>query len=45
MTMDAKAYQLLPKLMNPLIKGMIKKAIMQDMDLVKIYCEKATAGY
>ncbi len=39
-TMDAKAYKFLPKLLNPLIKGMISKAIAKDMDLVKIYCEK-----
>ncbi|MEM9907437.1 MAG: SRPBCC family protein [Cyanobacteria bacterium P01_D01_bin.44] len=41
MVMDAKAYQLLPKLINPFIKGMIKKAIMQDMNAVKTYCEQA----
>ena len=41
MTMDANAYRLLPKLMNPLIKGMIKKAIETDMDSVKTFCETA----
>ena len=41
MTMDANAYKLLPKLMNPLIKGMIKKAIETDMDSVKTFCETA----
>lgn len=39
MVMDANAYKLLPKLMNPLIKGMIRKAIEKDMDEVKRYCE------
>lgn len=39
MTMDANAYKLLPKLMNPLIRGMIQKAIESDMDAVKTYCE------
>ena len=39
MTMDAKAYKLLPRLMNPLICGMIKKAVAKDMDAVKSYCE------
>ncbi len=39
MTMDANAYRLLPKLMNPLIKGMIRKAIETDMDSVKTFCE------
>jgi carbon monoxide dehydrogenase subunit G len=43
MVMDAKAYKLLPKLLNPLIKGMIKKAITKDMNSVKTYCEKTTA--
>ena len=43
MTMDAKAYKLLPKLMNPLVKGMIKKAVDTDMDLVKSYCEDIEA--
>ena len=41
MTMDAKAYKLLPKLMNPMIKGTIKKAIEKDMDEVKAFCEGA----
>ena len=40
-TMDAKAYKLLPKLMYPFIKGMIKKAMVKDLDLVKSYCEKS----
>lgn len=39
LTMDARAYKLLPRLMNPLIKGMIHRAVGEDMDLVKQYCE------
>ena len=39
MRMDAKAHKLLPRLINPLIKGMVKKAIIKDMDSVKTYCE------
>ena len=39
MVMDAKAYKLLPKLMNPLIVGMIRKAVESDMDAVKEFCE------
>lgn len=39
MTMDARPYKLLPKIMNPLVKGMIQKAVEQDMDAVKTYCE------
>ena len=40
MVMDANAYKLLPKLMNPFICGMIKKFIEADMDAVKEHCEK-----
>jgi uncharacterized protein YndB with AHSA1/START domain len=39
LVMDANAYKFLPKLMNPLIKGMIRKAIEKDMDAVKAFCE------
>ena len=39
MVMDARAYKLLPKLMNPLIIGMVRKAIASDMDAVKEHCE------
>ena len=39
MTMDAKAYKLMTRMMNFLIKGMIRKAVERDMDLVKSYCE------
>lgn len=40
MVMDANAYKVLAKIMNPLIKGMINKAIEADMDSVKSYCER-----
>lgn len=43
MVMDANAYKFLPKLMNPLIKGLIRKAIEQDMDAVKTYCEEGVS--
>jgi hypothetical protein len=39
-TMHAVARKLLPRLMNPLIRGMVAKAVETDMDLVKAYCEK-----
>lgn len=42
MTMDAKAYKFLPRLINPFIKGMVKKAIESDMDRVKAWCEAET---
>lgn len=37
--MDANAYKLLPKLMNPIMKYFIKKELDKDMDAVKSYCE------
>lgn len=40
MRMDARAYKLLPKLINPFVAGSIKKAIESDMDAVKVYCEQ-----
>lgn len=43
MTMDAKAKKLLPKIMNRLIRGMVQKAVEQDMDAVKSFCEQTKA--
>jgi len=37
--MEARAYKLLPRLMNPVIKGVIKKALINDMEAVKAFCE------
>ena len=39
MTMDAKACKLLSRIMNPLIMGMITRAVEKDMDAVKDFCE------
>lgn len=39
--MDAKAYKFLPKIINPLMKGFMKKALEKDMVAVKNYCEAA----
>ena len=39
MTMDANAYKFAAKLINPMIKGFVQKAIEKDMDAVKAYCE------
>ena len=39
MVMDARAYKFFAKLINPLIKGMIRKFIESDMDAVKAHCE------
>ena len=43
MVMDARPYKLAAKLMNPMVKGMIQKAIESDMDAVKKYCEELKA--
>ena len=40
LVMEARAYKLLAKLFNPLIKGMVQKAIEKDMDAVKAHCEQ-----
>jgi len=39
MVMEARAYRFLAKIMNPLIKGMIRKAIEKDLEAVKAHCE------
>jgi carbon monoxide dehydrogenase subunit G len=40
LTMDGKAYKLFPRLLNPLMKGAMTKALTSDMDAVKAHCEK-----
>lgn len=37
--MEARPYKFIQKLMVPLMKGMVAKAIEMDMDAVKAYCE------
>lgn len=44
LTMDAKAHEFLPKLVNPLFKGLIRKGIEKDMDAVKAHCEQGAGG-
>ncbi len=44
MTMDAKPYKVWSRLINPLIKGIIARAIEKDMDAVKVFCENADDG-
>lgn len=39
MTMDAKTDKWIPKIINFMISGMLKKAVERDMDLVKAFCE------
>ena len=39
--MDAKAYKFMAKIVNPLIRGMVEKAIGKDIDAIKDWCEKS----
>ena len=41
MTMEAKAHQLIAKLMNPIVMPAVSGAVEEDLDLVKRYCEEA----
>lgn len=41
MAMTAAPYKMMAKLVTPLIKGMVAKAVEADMDSVKSYCESA----
>jgi uncharacterized protein YndB with AHSA1/START domain len=43
MTMDARAYKLLARIMNLLIAGMVRKQIEKDMDAVKAFCERGAS--
>jgi len=43
MSMEAKPYKIVPKLMNPLISKLIRKAVESDMDGVKTYCEQSSS--
>ena len=38
--MEARPYKLLPKLLNPLFKGFIKKGLDNHLGAVKSYCEQ-----
>lgn len=39
MVMEAKPHKFMARIMNPLIRGMVAKAVEADMDCVKDYCE------
>jgi uncharacterized membrane protein len=41
MVMDARPYKLMARIVNPFIGRMVSKAIEEDMDAVKRYCETA----
>lgn len=40
-TMDARAHKLLPRLLNPVFKGLYRKGLLRHVDAVKAYCEHA----
>lgn len=40
LTMEARPHKFLARLMTPLIKGMLTRALEQDMECVKRYCEE-----
>lgn len=40
LVMEAKAYKLMSKLVNVLMKKMMRKALENDMDAIKVYCEE-----
>lgn len=42
--MEARPYRFLQRLMVPLTRGIVAKAIEADMDAVKAYCEAAEEG-
>ena len=41
LTIDAKAHQLVARLMNPMVMPAVRSAVADDLDLVKAYCESA----
>ena len=44
LVMEATPLTVASRLMVPLMKGMVRKAIARDMDAVKAYCEKPSGG-
>lgn len=44
LVMEATPLSLASRLLVPLMKGMVRKAIASDMDAVKAYCERAAGG-
>jgi len=39
LTMEARAHRLLPRLLNPLFKSLIRKGLEKHLDAVKAWCE------
>ncbi|MBT8484413.1 MAG: SRPBCC family protein, partial [Phycisphaerae bacterium] len=44
LTMDARAHKLLPRIMNPIMKGFFKKGIEKHLDSLKTHCEDKAAA-
>lgn len=44
MVMDAKPYKPLARIITPLIKGMVTKAVVADLDGLKAWCEREASG-
>lgn len=40
LTMDARPYKFSARLVTPMLKNMLQKAVEKDMNAVKTYCEK-----
>lgn len=43
LVMEARAYKLMAKIVTPFIKGIVQKAVEEDMDSVKLYCEQSAS--
>ena len=41
MVMEARPYELRARITTPLIAGTVRKAVEQDLDAVKAFCERA----
>ena len=44
MVMEARPYKFLARIITPLIKGMVTKAVVADMDGLKAWCEREARG-
>lgn len=44
MVMDARPKRLAAKIINSLIKGMVRTAVERDMEMIKTYCERQAAN-
>lgn len=42
--MDCRAHKLLPKLLNPLMKGMFRRGMVKHLDAFQAWCERGAVG-